>query len=182
LDHFELPVLEEIYTVDSHLAPLLSLIERCPTIRLKTLRLAWCTPAHISQILEACPTVQTLGIQIMDSDGIHGGDLLSKLTVRHTGGTTYTAVGPNLHSIELGFDHANINYELFADMVESRWRMPTEGSPCCHLRSVELLHVDGKNVLDSSMRQKLDVLKGEGLRVSLLEGSEMTSELMDWRI
>jgi hypothetical protein len=182
LDHFELPVLEEIYTVDSHLAPLLSLIERCPTIRLKTLRLAWCTPAHISQILEACPTVQTLGIQIMDSDGIYGGDLLSKLTVRHTGSTTYTAVGPNLHSIELGFDHANINYELFADMVESRWRMPTEGSPCCHLRSVELLHVDGKNVLDSSMRQKLDVLKGEGLRVSLLEGSEMTSELMDWRI
>jgi hypothetical protein len=176
-------MLEEIYMVDIHPAPLLSLIKRCPTIRLKTLHLAWCTPAHITQILEACPTVQTLGMQFMDSDGINDRDLLSRLTVCYTSGTTYTAVGPNLQSFELGLDCASINYELFVDMVESRWRVPAERSPCCRLHSVEVLNVDGKNVLGASMEQKLDVLKGEGLQVSLsMKDSEARSKLIDWQI
>ncbi|KAJ7477659.1 hypothetical protein FB451DRAFT_191928 [Mycena latifolia] len=44
LNHLELSALEEIYMVDTHPAPLLSLLERCPTIRLKTLRRSGATP------------------------------------------------------------------------------------------------------------------------------------------
>ncbi|KAJ6534857.1 hypothetical protein B0H19DRAFT_1271541 [Mycena capillaripes] len=173
LNQLELPALEEIYMVDTHPAPFLSLVDRCPTIRLHTLRIAFCTPAHISQILEVCPTVQTLGVQITPRD--KGNDLLSSLTARPH------CIGPNVHSIVLSIDGAKIKYGLFVSMVESRWRVPAEG-PWCRLRSVELLVINGETAFNQSMEQRLDVLKKEGLRVSILQGSEASSELMEWRI
>jgi hypothetical protein len=66
-------------------------------------------------------------------------------------------------------------------MVESRWRVPAQG-PCCRLRSVELLVAKGETAFSKSMEQRLDVLKREGLRMSILQGSEASSELMEWRI
>jgi hypothetical protein len=123
-----------------------------------------------------------LSVQIMDSDRINNRDLLSRLTMCHTGSTAYMAISPNLQSFELGLDYASINYELFVDMVESHWCVPAEGSLCCCLCSVEVLDVDGKNVLDAPMEQKLDVLKGEGLRVSLLKDSEARSKVISWRV
>jgi hypothetical protein len=178
LNQLELPALEEIYMIGTHPAPFLSLVERCPTMRLHTLRVMFCTPTHISQILEACPTLQTLGLQITTHD--KGNDLLSSLTPSRTGATT-PGIGPNVHSIALGIDGAKIKYGLFVSMVESRWRVPAQG-PCCRLRSVELLVAKGETAFSKSMEQRLDVLKREGLRMSILQGSEASSELMEWRI
>ncbi|KAJ7896146.1 hypothetical protein B0H13DRAFT_2276160 [Mycena leptocephala] len=178
LNQLELPALEEIYMVGTHPAPFLSLVERCPAMRLHTLRIVFCTPTHISQILEACPTLQTLGLQITTHD--KGNDLLSSLTPSRTGATT-PGIGPNVHSIALGIDGAKIKYGLFVSMVESRWRVPAQG-PCCRLRSVELLVAKGETAFSKSMEQRLDVLKREGLQMSILQGSEASSELMEWRI
>ncbi|KAF7362753.1 hypothetical protein MVEN_00624800 [Mycena venus] len=185
LEQLELPALEEIYMVDTPPAPFLSsFVQRCPTMKLKTLRLAWCTPAHIARILEACPSVETLGLQIMSSD--KGDELLTLLTVQRSTSGVYTGIGPNLHSIALGLDRVVVKHGLFVDMVESRWRLPADrdngGSPFCRLRSAELLVVDEGNALSASMERRLDVLKKEGLRISLLQGSAANSELLEWRI
>ncbi|KAJ7660180.1 hypothetical protein DFH06DRAFT_1130082 [Mycena polygramma] len=175
LNQLQLPTLEEIYAVDVDPTPILSLVSRCPTIKLKTLRMAWCTPRHISQILEACPTVQTLGVQVMPND--KGNDFLVDLTVRNN-----MCVGPSLHTIAIGIDRATINYDLFIKMAESRRRVPAKGGPCCRLRSVELLAAEGGRRLNAAQQQRLDALKRKGLQVSVLEGAEASAELMNWRI
>ncbi|KAF8210853.1 hypothetical protein K438DRAFT_1929105 [Mycena galopus ATCC 62051] len=98
LNHLELSVLEEICTMDTDPAPLLSLLERCPTIRLKTLRMERCNAAHLSLMLDVFPTVQTLGVRITHS----GDDLLRKLTVQRVGTTTtIPGIGPNVDAIIL---------------------------------------------------------------------------------
>ncbi|KAJ6451820.1 hypothetical protein C8R47DRAFT_1229677 [Mycena vitilis] len=137
--------------------------------------MAWCTPRHISQILEACPTVQTLGVQIMPND--KGNDFLTELTVRNN-----TCVGPNVHTIAIGIDRATINYDLFIKMAESRRRVPAKGGPCCRLRSVELLATEGGRRMSAAQQQRLDALKRKGLQVSVLEGAEASDELLNWRI
>ncbi|KAJ6524276.1 hypothetical protein DFH09DRAFT_1329558 [Mycena vulgaris] len=178
LNHLELSALEEIYMVDTHPAPLLSLLERCPTIRLKTLRMERCHTAHLSLMLDASPTVQTLGVRIMYGDD--GDNLLRKLTVRRIGATTFPGIGPNVHSIILAIDHTHLDYEQFVDMVESRWRVPREGGPCTRLRSMELLILDWATMLSTSVEQRLNMLQEEGLQVSILHGSEAGRELMNW--
>ncbi|KAJ7263596.1 hypothetical protein B0H12DRAFT_281727 [Mycena haematopus] len=175
LNHLELPAVEEIYMVDTDPTPFLSLVKRCPTIRLTTLRLAWCTSRHISRILEACPTIQTLGLHLFSE----ANDVFSELTVRRTGADTYTGIGPNVHTISLGVDRTMLDYGLFVSMVESRWRVPADGS-LCRLSSVEVLAVDNGRLPSASM-ERLDGMKAEGLRVSILLGSEAHLEMMNWR-
>ncbi|KAF8214837.1 hypothetical protein K438DRAFT_1802229 [Mycena galopus ATCC 62051] len=182
LDHLELPALEEIYMLDTHpTSPFLSLVERCPTIRLTTLRLAWYTSTNISRILEACPTVETLGLQMISVNAA-GSEVFSDLTVRRPSAMAYTGVGHSLQSISLAIDGALIVTELFVDMVESRWRVPAEGSPFRRLRSVELLITDGGTVDRTRWENRLAGLREEGLRVSVLDGSEARLELKNWRV
>ncbi|KAF7350617.1 hypothetical protein MSAN_01621800 [Mycena sanguinolenta] len=178
LHQLELPALEEIYLVNTDPAPFLSLIGRCPTIRLTRLSMAFCGSTNLIRILEACPSIQSLGLQLTNNEG---NDVLSKLTVRRTG-AILTSIGPNVHSISLGIDRAPIKYEQFVKMVESRWRVPRKGSPCCRLRSVELFVVDSGKLLSTSQQERIDTLKGEGLRVSVLQGTEAHYAIMDWRI
>ncbi|KAF8210865.1 hypothetical protein K438DRAFT_1710360 [Mycena galopus ATCC 62051] len=179
LNHLELSALEEICTVDTDPAPLLSLLERCPTIRLKTLRMERCNAAHLALMLDASPTVQTLGVRITHGDDV--ANLLRQLTVGRIGTTTtFPGIGPNVHSIFLAVDHTPLNYEHFVDMVQSRWRMPREGGPCTHLRSVELLILDWATMLSASVEQRLNVLREEGLQVSILHSSDAGKELINW--
>ncbi|KAJ7765272.1 hypothetical protein B0H16DRAFT_1454436 [Mycena metata] len=176
LNHLELPALEKIYMVDTGPAPFLSLISRCPTLRLKTLRVLWCNPRHIAEMLTACPTVHTLSVQIMSNDKSE--ELLRSLAVN---ATTRTCIGPNVESIAFGVDGAAVRYGLFVNMVESRWRVPVEGG-CRRLRSVELLDVKQAKALNGAMEGRLKVLEREGLWVNVLQGSAASAELMEWRI
>ncbi|KAJ6493338.1 hypothetical protein C8R45DRAFT_989496 [Mycena sanguinolenta] len=178
LNQLELPALEEIYLVNTAPAPFLSLVERCPTIKLTKLSMAFCGSTNLVRILEACPSIQSLGLQLARNEG---NDVLSKLTMRRTG-ATFTGIGPNVHSISLGIDRAPIKYEQFVKMVESRWRVPAKGSPCCRLRSVELFVVDPGKLLSTSQEERVAMLKSEGLRVSVLQGTEAEFAIMDWRI
>ncbi|KAJ7209220.1 hypothetical protein GGX14DRAFT_632450, partial [Mycena pura] len=175
LSHLILPSLEELYMVDADPAPLLSLLRRCLSIKLRTLRIAFCTPDRTSAILAACPTVKTLGIQIVADD--NGNKLVKNLAVRRQG----SCMGPNVDSITIGLDRSEIKQDAFVRMVESRWRVPAQGGPCCRLRSIELLINDGMT-LSTSTLERLDVLKREGLRVSVLEGLDALKALQDWRI
>ncbi|KAJ7032440.1 hypothetical protein C8F04DRAFT_1261978 [Mycena alexandri] len=92
-----------IYMVDTGPAPFLSLISRCPTLRLKTLRVLWCNPRHIAEMLTACPTVHTLSVQIMSNDKSE--ELLRSLTVN---AITHIYIGPNVESIAFGVDGAAV--------------------------------------------------------------------------
>ncbi|KAJ6557564.1 hypothetical protein B0H19DRAFT_118495 [Mycena capillaripes] len=176
LDQLELPALEEIYMVYCPPAPFLSLIGRRLTIRLTTLRMASCFPPYISQILATCSTVQTLGVQILHSDS-RCNDLLLDLTVRNN-----MCIGPNVDTIALGIDGANLYYGLLVNMVESRWRVPAQGGSYCRLRSVKLLSTHDSRLLSTRIEQRLEVLEREGLQVSVLQGSVASMELIYWRI
>ncbi|KAJ6571160.1 hypothetical protein B0H19DRAFT_1064276 [Mycena capillaripes] len=145
----ELPALEDIYMVESNPASF---------------------PLH-----DFCPTMQTLGVQILSGD--KGNDLLQNSTVRNN-----TCIEPNVHSSALGIDGAKLNYGLFVSMVESRWRVSAQGGPCPRLRSVELLNVQDRCSLSTSREQRLDVLRCKGLRVSVFQGSATSAELMEWRV
>jgi hypothetical protein len=162
--------------VDAPPTPLISLIHRCPTIRLKTLRIRWCNPAHIRAILELCPTVETLGVQVCDKPDV----IMFKLSVSAAG----VCIGPALDSLAFAFPGPFISPELIPallKMVRSRWRVPAKGGPCCRLR-IELLFVEQWLVLSTALVQGLQVFQGEGLQVSVLKGQEARARLLDWHI
>ncbi|KAK7057986.1 hypothetical protein R3P38DRAFT_2843941 [Favolaschia claudopus] len=181
LNQLELPALKEIFIVGTDPAPLLSIVKRSPSIKLHTLRVAGCNPSHIARILEACPTIEVLCMQLMP--GNKGNVLLNNLTVQSTStDNKFTTIGPNIHTIGISVDSVSVKYELFVRMAESRWQIPDKGSPCCRLRSVELLLVKPENELESPVTQRLDSLRDQGLRVSIVDGGRALDAMMDWRI
>ncbi|KAJ7510826.1 hypothetical protein B0H11DRAFT_1789892 [Mycena galericulata] len=178
LNELTLPVLEELYMVDSSPEPLLSLLTRCPSIRLKTLRIMWCEPRNITAILAAASTVQTFAVQITSHN--KADELVLGLTVRAQG-----CIGPNIDSIILSLDGGKIHLGQLVKMIESRWRVPPQGGPCRRLRSLELLMLqetedDGK--MGSALTQRLQRLENEGLCVSVLYGIDAHHRLLDWRV
>ncbi|KAJ7135711.1 hypothetical protein C8R44DRAFT_976543 [Mycena epipterygia] len=178
LDLFVLPALEELYMIDTNPAPLLSLLSRSPTAKLKTLRIMCCTPRNIATILAACPTTQTLAVQIATSDKSEA--LLRDLTVSPVAETA-TCIGPNVDSITFALDGGRLHPGLLADMVESRWRVPAQGGVCRRLRAVQLLLMKGDFVVGKGPLKRLKGLEKEGLRVSILEGMDATHAHLDWR-
>ncbi|KAJ7657189.1 hypothetical protein DFH06DRAFT_458941 [Mycena polygramma] len=138
LDQLDLPVLKELYVVDADLTPIISLISRCPTIKLKTLRLRRCidsSPQHISHIIDVCATVQNLALQIV---GNNGDAILDSLTV----GATIPARKLKVITLEIA-GNAQISDGQIVNMIESRWELRP-----CRLRSVVLLVAQGECVLD----------------------------------
>ncbi|KAJ6617682.1 hypothetical protein B0H10DRAFT_2032516 [Mycena sp. CBHHK59/15] len=169
LEQLMLPSLEEIYLVDVQPGPLLALISRS-SAKLKTIRIIGCTPSNISLILDACPTLHTLGVQIMPRDAAK--NLLSDLTV-HRQGAKSVCIGPKVDSIAFGIDHGSINQGQFVKMVESRWRVPPGG--------LELLIVQGVTLTQETL-QRLEALRTKGLEVSIVTGEKATEGLLDWRV
>jgi hypothetical protein len=178
LDLFLLPALGELYMIDAHPAPLLSLLARSPTAKLKTLRIKGCSSPNIATILAACPTTQTFGVQILSRD--KGDDLVRELTVRSPGGVPM-CIGPNINFIAFALDGGCIDENLFVNMVESRWRVPT-GGPCCRLRAVELLILQDDSPVGTGITHRLKILEDEGLRVSALQGFDATDAHFSWQI
>ncbi|KAJ7501206.1 hypothetical protein B0H11DRAFT_756363 [Mycena galericulata] len=178
LNEMTLPALEELYMIDSSPEPLLSLLTRCASIRLKTLRIMWCVPRNISAILAAAPTVQTLAVQITSHN--KADELVLGLTVQAQG-----CIGPNIDSIILSLAGGKIHLGQLVKMVKSRWRVPPLGGPCCRLRSLELLMLQGTkddSKLGTALTQRLQYLENEGLRVSILHGTDAHHRLLDWRV
>lgn len=178
LDLFILPALEELYMIDTNPAPLLSLLARSPAAKLKTLRIMCCTPRNVATILAACPTTQTLAVQVASRDKPDA--LLRDLTVRPVAGTP-ACIGPNVDSLTFALDGGRIHPGLLADLVESRWRVPAQGGVCRRLRSVQLLLMAGDFVVGKGPLKRLKELEKEGLRVSILEGTAAMHAHLDWR-
>ncbi|KAJ7761254.1 hypothetical protein DFH07DRAFT_425026 [Mycena maculata] len=174
LDQLVLPALEDLYIVDGPPEPLLALCARSgPSLRLQTLRIMWRTPAHIATILAACPTTQTLAVQIMESNDSVA--LLTGLTVGPRG-----CIGPNVSAIAFALDGGMLQQRHFLKMVESRWRVPVQGGACVRLRAIELL-IPHDAPLSTSTVQRLERLRSEGLEVSILYNQEATEKMLDWR-
>ncbi|KAJ7076717.1 hypothetical protein C8R44DRAFT_993017 [Mycena epipterygia] len=172
-------MLEELFTIDPYPAPLLGLLHRCPSIKLKIFRARWSHLRWLSAVLDAAPTIQILGVYVVFTDSVN--DLVGALTVRR--GMESMCIGPNVDAIALAVEDANINPRLFLMMVESRWRLHVEGGPCCRLRSVELLILKaGSITLSPEIVHKLKVFQSEGLEVRVLQGEEATERLLGWQI
>ncbi|KAJ6595052.1 hypothetical protein DFH09DRAFT_158350 [Mycena vulgaris] len=180
LGALELPALEELFMVDQRPEPLLDLRIRCPSVKLRILRVDGCNHRHISTILEASPTLETLAVMILPGD--KSNDLIHSLTVRPIS-VPPVCIGTKVDSIAFGIYGGEIGQASFMAMVESRWRVPDEGGPCCRLRSVELLIQDSESItLSKAVVRRLQALEAEGLQVSILQGEEATTGLLGWRI
>ncbi|KAJ7618624.1 hypothetical protein FB45DRAFT_1063245 [Roridomyces roridus] len=154
-------------------------------LTLRTLRIMFCNPAHITQILTAVPTIETLAFQIMSSDKPDA--LLKNLTPRGGQDQQQPCLRPNIHSITVALDQGSFRPGQFMNMVESRWRIPAavlakgETPPCVRLRSVEILVFRDTECVEPVM-QRLGALEHQGLKVSMLYGHEATDQFYDWRI
>lgn len=172
--------LEELYMVDHRPGSLLDLLIRCPSVKLRILCVHGCNHRHISTILEASPTLETLAVVVLPGD--KSNDLMHALTVRPIS-VPRVCIGTRVDSIAFGTDGGEISKASFMAMVESRWRVPDEGGPCCRLRSVELVIQDSESItLSKAVMRRLQALEVEGLQVRILQGEEATTGLLGWRI
>ncbi|KAJ7123965.1 hypothetical protein C8R43DRAFT_1031458 [Mycena crocata] len=174
LDLLQLPALEELYMIGTAIAPLLRLLARSLTAKLKTLRIMGCNGRDIAAILHAAPTIQTLAVQVGPNE--KSDDLVRQLTVRLGAG----CIGPTVDSVCFALDQGVISQRLFFDMLDSRWRVPA-GGPCCRLRAAEILMLRGDFVFAKGIEKRMKALRAEGLHISILEGVQASNAHFEWR-
>ncbi|KAJ7146563.1 hypothetical protein C8R44DRAFT_898607 [Mycena epipterygia] len=99
--------------------------------------------------------------------------LISNFTISDLPGST--PVAPQLLDISFGCEDDNyIDYTVYLDMLESRWKAKN-----CALKATALLTYSGPGP-DSETLDGLDLLRHDGLDVFLLEGTKATEVVHGW--
>ncbi|KAJ7498129.1 hypothetical protein B0H11DRAFT_1998796 [Mycena galericulata] len=180
LDYLSASVLEEaaiFYTEEdtdfcTSLVPFL-IRSSCPLRRLCLKGLP--DPQSTATILEKCSTITELAIIITDSASQGDETFRSLLTLLD--GSRGTWVSPQLSEICFGFQQMKniaIDYPLYLRMLQSRWK-----SAACALAGTSLL-TDPGSCPDPETLRKLEVLRKDGLNISLLSGSDAAIVMNDW--
>ncbi|KAJ7498114.1 hypothetical protein B0H11DRAFT_2226263 [Mycena galericulata] len=132
-------------------------------------------PHSTVAILEKISTITELAIVITDSASQGDEAIRSLLTLLD--GSRGTWVSPHLSEIHFGFHRKKniaIDYPLYLRMLQSRWK-----SAACALASTSFLTNPG-SCPDPETLSKLEVLRKDGLDISLLSGPDAASVMKDW--
>ncbi|KAJ7137955.1 hypothetical protein C8R44DRAFT_766566, partial [Mycena epipterygia] len=131
------------------------------------------TTRAVAEILLKYPSFTELAILYhLDSSHSRAHDLISHLIVPDFPGSV--AMYPQLTDISWGSDNSYIDYSRYFDMLQSRRR--TKGGA---LKSVDLLINSGTGLGRSTFRG-LDVLRGEGMDILVLQGTEALKVMAGW--
>ncbi|KAJ7498116.1 hypothetical protein B0H11DRAFT_2189846 [Mycena galericulata] len=179
-DYLTTPILEEAAIHhdeedDDFCTPLVPLLIRssCPLRRL-CLR-GSPNPHSTAAILEKISTITELVILITEVASQGDATFRSLLTLLD--GSRGTWVSPQLSEICFGFRRKKsiaIDYPFYLRMLQSRWESAT-----CALAGTSLLTAPG-SCPDPETLRKLEVLRKDGLDISLLSGPDAVYVMNDW--
>ncbi|KAJ6530863.1 hypothetical protein DFH09DRAFT_1285013 [Mycena vulgaris] len=183
LNYLKAPTLQEIiiyrtpHDDQTHLAHLDAFVGRSGcAIRRLALR-GFPNADTASDILQKHPSVTEFAVIINKPASGAPYDFVNSLISRlmfpnPTGGT---AISPQLSAIYFGCQGSSyIDYSLYHSMLKSRWQ--AEG---CSLKRSALLTEWGQKP-DAATLTGLNVLRQDGLEISMLEGKEASEDIHDW--
>ncbi|KAJ7131794.1 hypothetical protein C8R43DRAFT_895562 [Mycena crocata] len=142
----------------------------CVLTRL-TLFMCDATDTDILSILRNAPAITTLAIHFAGKSTASDA-LISALTVPST-----DRLCPNLISLSWGDRNDGINRVAFADMVESRWRVPRNGV----YRQLRFVGIYLQRLGMKANGRRLEAFAEEGMDVVLLNAHKGTPVMERWR-
>lgn len=177
--HVQFPILHDIhvkYPADSNgqwliRQPFISLLSHTShTLRNLTVDCLSCTAqsTQIAHCLRSTPSL--IQLTLHGSNGWLTAGLLLPLTCQSISIAAETYLLPRLEVLEMD-DDTIIDSCIFADMIESRWRIVEGGRRATRLRSARLTLFDFEDdILDGETLEKLRRLRDQGIDIQIIGG------------